>query len=496
MQEKADKIVGRKGEQQILHRTLMSSKAEFIAIYGRRRVGKTYLTKTFFRQQECVFFHVTGSNGDRLLTQIQRFITEIGNVFYGGVGLKSCKNWEETFELLTKSLELIPKDKKIVLFFDELPWMVTRRSRLIQTLDYYWNRHWVDNKRLKLVICGSSASWIIKNIVNNKGGLHNRITQLIELKPFDLHGTKEFLNYIGVKLGNKQILHLYMAIGGVPHYLNQVKQGLSAVQNIDQLCFRKDGLLFKEFNNLFSSLFNESGIYIELIRTIAKHRYGISQVELLRQCVATTARGGRMVGRLRDLEDAGFIVSFIPYGHKQKGMCYRIFDEYTLFYLSWIEPSAKTIQKLELLENYWESKTDSSSWKAWSGYAFEAVCYKHIANIRKALKVNAGAEVGNWRFIPKKAQSENGTQIDMLFDRKDDAMTICEIKYSKEPFAIDKQYAANLLNKVDTYKKHTGINKQIFIAMISASGLKPTMYSEEIVSNVVTLDDLFKEQNG
>jgi hypothetical protein len=345
---------------------------------------------------------------------------------------------------------------------------------------------------LKLIICGSSASWVIKNIVNNKGGLHNRITQLIELKPFSLSATKEFLNYIDVKLDNRQILQLYMTTGGIPHYLNHVKRNLSAVQNIDFLCFRKDGVLFREFNNLFSSLFDKSEVYLDLIRAIAKHHYGISQAELFRQ-LGENSRGGTIVKRLKDLEDTGFIISFIPYGHKQKGVYYKVFDEYTLFYLYWVETSAKTIQKLEVLENYWESKANYPAWNAWAGYAFESVCYKHIANIRKALKINAGAEVGNWQFSVKKNQTENGAQIDLLFDRKDDAMTICEIKYSKEPFVIDKQYAANLLNKVAVYKKHTGTNKQIFIAMISASGLKPTMYSEELISGCVTLDDLFTE---
>lgn len=487
-----NQIVNRKKEQEILQYVLTSAHAELITVCGRRRVGKTHLVKTFFKQKECLFFHVTGSNGETRATQIQRFVAEIGNVFYNGATLKSPQKWADVFDQLTKAISGIPTDKKIVLFFDEFPWMATKRSRLLQALDYYWNRYWVDDKRLKLVICGSSASWIIKNIVNNKGGLHNRITQLIELQPLTLSGTKEFLNYIGVKLNHQQILQLYMVTGGIPHYLNHVKQGLSAAQNIDLLCFRKEGLLLKEFKNLFASLFSDSEIYLDLIKIIAKHRYGISQAELIKQH-PTIASGGRTTQRLNDLEEAGFIVSFIPYGHKEKGIYYRIFDEYTLFYLDWIAPSIRTIQKLEQLENYWESKTNTASWKSWVGYAFESICYKHLTNIRKALKINAGAEVGNWRYSPRKQQNENkqGTQIDLLFDRADSVITICEIKYSDTPFAIDKQYAANLLKKIEIYRKQTKSNKQIFFAMITANGLKPTMYSEELISNVVTLDALF-----
>lgn len=490
--EASDLVIDRQHEKKILQNVLNSGKSEFIAIYGRRRVGKTYLIKTFFRQSKCVFFHVTGSNNEALLTQLNRFIIEIGKVFYSGAELKPQKTWETAFELLTKSIDLISKEKKIVLFFDELPWMATKRSRLLQTLDYYWNRYWVDNQRLKLIICGSSASWIIKNIVNNKGGLHNRITQLIELKPFDLNGTKEFLRYKGIKLNNNQILQLYMITGGVPHYIEQVKRGFSATQNIDLLCFRKDGLLFKEFNNLFSSLFDESSAYLDLIRIIAKHHYGISQADLLRQ-FGGNARGGSMVNRLKDLETTGFIVSFIPYKHKQKGIYYRIFDEYTLFYLCWIEPITKTIQKLEELENYWETKNNSASWKSWAGYAFESICYKHINNIRKALKINIDAEVGNWCFTPRKLQKEDGAQIDLLFDRTDESIIICEIKYTNQSLVIDKQYAKELLRKIEVFKNKTKNNKQIFIAIISVNGLKPTMYSEELVANILTLDNLFGE---
>ena len=493
MLKKDTKIVARKNEQKILQEILLSPRSEFVAIYGRRRVGKTYLIKTFFRQKqkECIFFHTTGIYNEPLLTQIKRFVVEIGNVFYNKLELSNKENWEEAFELLTKALESIPKKKKIVLFLDELPWMATKRSRLIQVLDYYWNRYWVDNKRLKLIICGSSASWIIKNIINNKGGLHNRITKLIELKPFDLNGVKEFLNYTGVKLKEDHILQLYMSIGGIPHYLEQVKRGLSAAQNIDLLCFRKDGILFKEFNNLFSSLFDESEVYLDLIRIIAKQHYGIGQADLLKK-FGKRARGGSMVDKLKDLENAGFIISFIPYNHKQKGIYYRIFDEYTLFYLYWIKPQTKTIQKLEDRINYWNTKINTASWKTWSGYAFESVCYKHISNIRKALNINVEAKAGNWNFNPRKERNKKGTQIDLLFDRSDAAITICEIKYTNQPFVVDKQYAKELINKVDTLKQVSKTTKQIFIAMISVTGIKPTMYSEELISNVVTLDALFK----
>lgn len=488
----SDQIIVRNAEKTLLRELLNSNRSEFAALWGRRRVGKTYLIKAFFKQLDCLFFHVTGSSDDPIDKQIKRFVTEIGVKFYGGAELKPPKTWEEVLEQLTKAMLTVPKEKKIVLFFDEFPWLATKKSGLLQSLDYYWNRFWVDDNRLKLIICGSSASWIIKNIVNNKGGLHNRITQLIELKPLSLSETKKYLHHLGVVLNDKQILQLYMVMGGIPHYLNSVKKGLSATQNIDQICFKENGILLKEFDKLYSSLFERHEIYIDLIKIISKYHYGISQEEIIKQ-YKKASRGGRIVRRLKDLEESGFVISFIPYNHKQKGIYFRIFDEYTLFYLDWIEPITKTIQKLERRENYWESKSNTVAWKAWCGYAFESICYKHIANIRGALKINSAAEVGSWRYSSKKYTYEEGAQIDLLFDRPDGIINLCEIKYTDQPFVIDKQYKQNLVRKSEIFRRYTKIDKQIFFTLISANGLKPNLYSDELIANVVTLNAFFEE---
>jgi hypothetical protein len=270
-----------------------------------------------------------------------------------------------------------------------------------------------------------------------------------------------------------------------------LRRGLSSAQCIDELCFQKNGILFSEFDRLFASLFHEADIYLKLCRTIANHRYGIGQAQLIRE--SQVSSGGRMIHRLKELEDAGFIMSFIPYKHREKGISYKIIDEYTLFYFHWIEPSLSGIRRKNQASGYWLSKSSSPSWKSWAGYAFEAVCYKHIENIRKALEIDPGAEAASWKHIPKKSEMDDGAQIDLLFDRPDEAVTICEIKYNESPFAIDKNYAKNLLNKSEVYKKQNKTNKQLFIAMITSGGLKPTMYSEEIIANQTTLDDLFKD---
>lgn len=489
-------VVGRKEECEILEQLYRSNKAEFLALYGRRRVGKTYLIRNFFKNKPCYFFYVVGLLGEPISRQVTEFTKEIGKTFYEGTELREKDNWFDTFELLLESINRqVLKNKKIVLFFDEFPWMATHRSKLLQALEYYWNRHWSHDKRIKLIICGSAASWIIKNIVNNKGGLHNRLTRIMQLEPMNLLETKRFLYDMGVRLNNQHVSQIYMVTGGIPYYLSHIDKVSSATQIIEKLAFTKNSFLLQEFNNLYSSLFGEDDIYVELVRLIAKKRYGIGQEELF-QTAPKLSKGGTLVKKLKELEQAGFILSFKPYKHQKKGIYYKVIDEYSLFYFDWIEPVKDSLFTKGMRRGYWEVMQKTPAWHSWAGYAFEDICYKHLSHISRTLSLGPASIPISWRYRPKIKTDEQGAQIDLLFDRRDHTITICEIKYTEQPFAIDKQYTQILKQKIDIFKKITRTKKQIFLAMISASGLKKTMYSEEIVDGgVVTLDDLFKKED-
>ena len=481
-------FTGRRKERQVLEELYHSDKAEFLAIYGRRRVGKTYLIREFFKAQACLFFNATGIHKGPLKRQLHECTKEMARAFLPGMELKEKRNWFEVFESLTSMIEKqVPKNKKVVLFFDEFPWMATPRSKLIQALDYYWNQFWSQDKRIKLIVCGSSASWIIKNIVNDRGGLHNRLTRTILLDPMSLDETKKMLQGMKVKLNNRHIAQIYMVTGGIPFYLTHITAGLSATQIIEKLAFSKNGILIDEFDKLYASLFDNASSYIELVRMIASHRYGIPQEEILKKI----PKGGSAVKRLKDLEHAGFIMGFTPYQHKRKGIYYKVIDEYTLFYLHWIEPIKETLLKKGVREGYWDKMIQSGSWNSWAGYSFEAMCYKHLTQISRALNLSPAALPNTWKYAPSKGSREEGAQIDLLFDREDDAITLCEIKYTNTPFAIDKEYALKLRKKIEVFKNKTHTSKQLFISMISANGLKKTMYSEEMINGVITLDDLF-----
>jgi AAA+ ATPase superfamily predicted ATPase len=480
-------IIGRKQEISILQDKAESQSAEFIAIYGRRRIGKTYLIKHFFNQLPCIFYEQTGINDGTLQEQLAIFSERLSQTFYRGANMAIPKNWMEAFQQLTVAIDNVPKNKRIVIFFDELPWIATHKSGFLKALEYYWNTNWTNRRKLILIVCGSAASWMLEHLIYNKGGLHNRITARIPLQPFTLSETEEYLNYRGLGLNREQIVQLYMVMGGIPHYLKGINKGSSAIQNINRLCFHKGGFLFDEFDMLFHSLYEDPEIYIALIEAMSKKPKGISRDELIK--VTKHPDGGRLNSRLRNLEEAGFISSFLPATHIRRGVHYRIIDEYVLFYTHWIEPLRRRKKGVIVSPQHWESLIRKPIWFSWAGQAFEAICFKHIEKIKKALGMEHIAAVcSDWQYRPEK-KTEQGAQIDLVFDREDGCVTLCEIKYSDKPFILTKEFFGQLKIKEAVYKEKTRNKKQIFWALIAAQGVPGQ--TRDILSQVITLNDLF-----
>lgn len=478
-------IIGREKEKKQLNKILGSKESELLVIYGRRRVGKTYLIREYFSNKKCLLMHVTGVDKSPMKTQLKKFSDAFSQTFLNSIPIEIPQSWDNAFKLLDQQIKLNPTSK-IVVFLDELPWLATRKSDLLKTIDSYWNQYWSHLKNIVVVLCGSSASWMIKNIIYNKGGLHNRVTCEIFLSPFSLSETKEFLRYRGINLNNRHILEIYMAIGGVPYYLKYVEKNLTAEENIQEIFFRKNAPLFDEFNKLFQSLFNNAPAYIEIIRLTAQVRNGLTRSELQSSAKLST-NGGRLSERLSNLCRSGFLEEYTPWGRKT-GEYYKVIDEFCLFYLTWVGEG----KNRKFTNNYWLEKSRSQTFISWSGYTFESICFKHIEQITKALNIKTGIEVGSWRFIPRK-HTETGAQIDLLIDRTDSSVTLCEIKYSNTPYVIDKSYAENLMRKIKIFTDKLKINKQIFLSIIAANGIKKNRYSEEMVNGIVTLDDLFEK---
>lgn len=480
-------IAGRRAEIDALTQAFHSKQAELIVVYGRRRIGKTYLIEQLYGNVDAHFFHVTGIKNAPIKVQLKEFSKQIGKTFLGGIDVACQNHWIDALQELDKAMKAIESSKNIVMFLDELPWMCTPKSGLIQALEYYWNRYWKNNPRVKLVLCGSSASWMIKKIINNTGGLHNRPTLSILLKPFKLNEVQEFLETRHIHLNHQQVAELVMAVGGIPHYLSFVKQGMSAHQAIDALCFQPRGLLYNEFDKLFESLFDDAERYKAIIRAISEKREGAS-LKAIQEHLKQPPKATSLTRELQDLEDAAFIKSFVPVGHKRRMKFYRLVDEYCYFYLKWIEPAKKSMLTELNHQPYWQLQLHTPEFYSWRGYAFESICYQHLSEIVKAMGVIRLHAVGPWRYTPKKDSKENGAQIDMVLDRIDGMVTLAEMKYTDAPFTWTPTVQQIMQKKAETYKKKTHCNKQINFALISANGLSTPAPQ---VDYVVTLKDLF-----
>ena len=478
-------IVGRTREIDLLKKSYKSKTAQFIAIYGRRRIGKTYLVRQLF-DKEKNYFELMGMKNVPLKTQLKNFTKCFSDKYFDGISLSTPNSWIESFTLLTSQLQKIPKQEKIILFFDELPWLSSRKSGFMEALDYFWNKEWSKYSNLTLITCGSAASWMLNNLINAKGGLHNRITQRILLEPFKLWEVESFIESLGLKLTKRQIIEIYMVFGGTPYYLKDLQKSLSVTQNIEVACFNKNGLLIDEFPRLFDSLFEASKINLEITRVIAENHYGISRHNLIKKIGGTS--GGRINERLAELESTGFIRSFLPYGQK-KETYYKVIDEYSLFYLNWIEPHLKK----GFVKNYWSKQIKTPMYYAWAGYAFESICLKHIESIEHCLGIdNLVISRGSWKSKSSKGLMDKAAQVDLLFERRDNAINICEIKFKEQVYDITKDEAINLRNKILRFTEEEGQGKEIFLSIISCSGLKTNIWSEDLIANVVNGEDLFK----
>jgi len=477
----AETIIGRDAEKKILRDMLVSKEAELIAILGRRRVGKTFLVRNFYEQN--LVFEYTGVHEAGLDEQLHNFSNALQQAMGSAVPLAFPINWIQAFTFLSEFLKVKLNREQVVVLLDEFPWIHTPKSGFLSAFSHWWNTWAARQPRLKVVICGSAASWMIENIINTRGGLHNRISRTIRLLPFSLKETEEFLVNRGISLDHYQILQFYMAMGGIPQYLKQVGKGESTEQVIDKLFFEKNGLLKTEFTNLYQSLFANANHHEAIVRVLAKKGQGLSRAEIIETCGFTT--GGTTTRLFEELEESGFITQYIPFGKTSRDSIYKLSDEYSLFYLKFIEHARAGGT------GTWHKIANGQSYNSWSGYAYEAICQKHVPQIKQALGIRAVyTENSGWRYVPKKG--EKGAQIDLLLDRRDHCINLCEIKFSTDQFVIDKRYAEEFKNKVTVFRGQTKTRKTIFPTMITTYGVLKNNYYSGLVQAEVMMEDLFR----
>lgn len=471
-------LIGREQECLTLRSALTEEYSQFIAVYGRRRVGKTFLIRESY---DYTFdFQFTGAAKTSSRKQLARFRRALNE--HGQTDTPELTNWGDAFSELKRYILNLPEGKKII-FLDELPWMDAPRSGFLSELESFWNGWASARKDIVFIVCGSSTSWMVKKIIKNKGGLHNRLNHRIGLKPFSLGLCEQLCQYRGIQLTRKQLLEAYMVFGGIPYYWSLLRRGVSITQEIDRLIFADDGELHDEFEMLYAALFKKPQKYLAVIELLAEKRKGLTRNELI--SAVDFEDNGFFSEILEDLEWCGFIRRYHTIGYNEKHKIYQLVDHFTLFYYDFVKgPRHGT--------NYWTSMRGTPRYNTWCGLAFERTCLWHVDQIKMKLGITgiASSEYA-WKCHGNKGENIKGFQIDLLIDRSDGIIDLCEIKDYKNPFPISEEYSRELERRRKIFSAVTGTKSAVHTVMITSDGLVHNEQWNDI-QNVVTLDDLFK----
>lgn len=469
-------IVGRKEELEILQDAYSSPYSEFVAVCGRRRVGKTYLIREAF-DYKFTFQHSGVANGNKM-KQLEEFGFSLKK--YGYKLTSSPKSWSEAFFMLD---DLISKsnDVRKVVFIDELPWMDTARSGFVSALEHYWNAYASARKDVLLVICGSATSWIVNKVFRNHGGLYNRVKRRVFLKEFSLSECEQYSNMLGLGFSRKQIMECFMVMGGVPFYWSCLKKGYSVAQNIDMLFFDRHGELNEEYLALYASLFRNPNNYIKIVSELGKTNMGLTRDEIIANCNLYSC--GKISEMLEDLESSGFIRSYNIPGKNKNGCFYQLTDFFTQFYYAFMASKKRTDS------HYWTNHIGTASQNVWKGLAFEKLCKAHVQQIMRVLGISGiETEIYTWRC--KQNSNEQGAQIDMLIDRADGVIDLCEMKFYETQVVLTAEEEQKIVNRKVRFVEETKTKKSIHVVLISPLGLKKNSHSE-VVMKSITGDDLF-----
>lgn len=469
-------MVGRIHEVDALREAVLADRSRFVVVYGRRRVGKTFLIREAF-DYRFTFSH-TGMESGSMADQLEAFHASLIDQ-----GMEPCempKDWIQAFGLLKRLLKASHDERKVV-FIDELPWMDTPRAKFVSALENFWNGWCAARKDIVFIVCGSATSWMIKKVLKNKGGLFNRANRVIYLKPFSLGECESYVRERGLSMGRRELAEGYMVFGGAPYYWSLLDHSLSLAQNIDRLCFTQGGELTVEFKRLYASVFKRADKHIKVVEALASRKSGMNRYEIV--SAVGLKDSGRLSRILEELEESGFIRIYSPIGRVKRGSIYQLVDAFTLFYLTFMK--GRSIAR----PGYWLEDAGSVKRLSWEGVAFERVCMWHEREIRAALGISGvSANVCAWRS----ARMNGGAQIDLLIDRKDGVINVCEVKFVAGEFPIGAKYALELENKISVLREETQTEKSLHLTMITVSGVKRNEYSF-LVHSEVRLDDLFRQ---
>ncbi len=470
-----DNFIGREKEKARLQEAYHSRESEFVVIYGRRRVGKTWLVREVF-DNNFTFYHA-GLSKVKTRGQLKEFAKSL---HLYGENKTIPKDWSEAFTRLSHLIEQSQQPRKVI-FIDEMPWLDTARSDFMPALEHFWNS-WVSARQdVLLIACGSATSWIIKKLFKNKGGLHNRITDRMRIHPFSLYECELYANHNGLEMLRQEIAETYMVFGGIPYYWKLISPKLSLPQNIDELIFNEDGQLAHEYEELYASLYAHPEKHIKIIEALGKKKCGLTRTEIVEH--TKLPDNGSLSDILEELIQCGFIRKYCHFTRNVKDALYQLIDNFTLFYFNF--------RAGQPMPNgpFWMSQIDTHVHSTWKGLAFENLCLLHIRQIKQALGI-AGIVSNEYSWFARKEDGKKGAQIDLLIDRSDNRINICEMKCVEEPYEITEKDQESLINKKNRFKEAVGIEKAVHIVLVTTKGIKRNKYSD-VIHNSITLDHLF-----
>ena len=474
-------IIARTEELKALRNATEADESRFIAVYGRRRVGKTFLIREAF-EYHFVFQHAGLSpleGGKTKKAQLEAFSVSLSKA-----GLKNFKtpdSWLEAFSLLEDLIDLSNEPKKVI-FIDELSWMDTRRSDLIPALEYFWNARMTARKDIVLVVCASATSWMMNRIVHNRGGLYNRLHLKICLQPFILSECESFAAAKGIRMNRYQLLECYMILGGIPYYWDQLDKSLGLSQNIDAMFFAENPILEDEFRYLYASIFNSPEPYIRIVTALGKKKVGMLREELL--AATGIPDSGTFSEMLENLESCGFIRHYDEFGKKKRNKRYQLIDNFTLFHFKFLDQKPND-------PHYWTNQLNTPMRNTWCGLAFERVCLEHISAIKHKLGISGVlTETLSWSCDENQEKGLFGSQIDLLIVRKDQVINLCEMKYASAPYMITKRMDESIRKKISDLTTDTGTRYAVHTTFITPYGLTKNEYEGNVQAQI-TAEDLF-----
>ena len=469
-------IIGRREEIRELEKCEKSKKSELVCVYGRRRVGKTYLVEQSFAN--LFAFRATGVESGNTRTQLKSFYQRL--VEAGDTERRVPQDWFEAFSRLERILaaENIRRSihGKRIVFFDEFPWFATPRSDFLEAFGEFWNRCGTAQGDFLFIICGSATSWIIKNILEDTGSLYNRVTSQIFLRPFSLRETELYMESRVFGWSRRQIVECQMIFGGLPYFFDLLNPDESLTWNINALIFKPHALLRHESKKLLEATLKKSPAYNDILKCLSSHYYGMQK----NACFASLdISQGTFSRAVEDLIKCGYVHESVDRYSKGHPLRLQLIDPFLLFHYNFLEKGYSETTRFE------DFKSDTGRYNNWRGHAFEILCMYHIDHIKNALGIS-GVRTNSYAWVSEK----NEAQIDLVLDRDDGIVNICEEKYTDTAFAVSAEYEERLLKKMDIYRAETKTKKALKIVMICTENLAGTANTEHI-TRVLTLDDLF-----